>query len=456
MAKVMAVAVNTMKQALRMKIAWVVVLLLVVLLPLLAWGSTGDGTVKGRLQTFISYSLSLTSLILSVLTILVTAHTATSDIVHRQVFTVLSKPIRRWQFVLGKFLGVFLLDLSLLTLAAVFIFVVVVSIPRFMSVSPSEQAQIESQFYTARAALKPKVGDVNEAEIQKRYEQLERSGDLARFAEEGIPKRDILTRLRTVAKLEMNAAGPSESLLWQFRNVRLFDPNDKLFVRFKYDVSVTPPDSQVYSYWEVGDDRQYQSQEPATTPFWKERRRDAVRTVTEFAVPAAVIAEDGYLGLRFVNAPMNDTVVIFPLGEGLAVMYQVGTFTHNFLRAILLILFRLVYLTAFSLFAASFLSFPVAVLLCFMVFVMVSICGFLLDSFTYMDKEIQFVYDVTLKPLLELLPQFDRDNPVSFMLNGRMISTLLLAKAAGIMIGLWTSVYVGLGLRIYSRREVGR
>ncbi|MHC4742557.1 MAG: hypothetical protein ACYS8Z_11635, partial [Planctomycetota bacterium] len=61
MRRIWAVAVNTIKQALRMKIAVIFILLLLVLLPTMALTTTGDNTLKGRLQTFVSYGLSLTS-----------------------------------------------------------------------------------------------------------------------------------------------------------------------------------------------------------------------------------------------------------------------------------------------------------------------------------------------------------------------------------------------------------
>ena len=71
MRSIWAVAVNTVKQALRMKVAVVFIILLVVLLPAMGLAMTGDGTLKGRLQTFVSYGLSLTSFLLCLLTIVV-------------------------------------------------------------------------------------------------------------------------------------------------------------------------------------------------------------------------------------------------------------------------------------------------------------------------------------------------------------------------------------------------
>ena len=55
MRSVWAVARNTLAQAVRMRIAVVVFLLLIILLPLMSMVMDGDGTLKGKLQTFTSY-----------------------------------------------------------------------------------------------------------------------------------------------------------------------------------------------------------------------------------------------------------------------------------------------------------------------------------------------------------------------------------------------------------------
>jgi len=65
MRRVWAVARNTIAAALRMKVAVVVIVLLLILLPLMSMIMVGDGTLHGKLQTFVSYGLSLTTLLLS-------------------------------------------------------------------------------------------------------------------------------------------------------------------------------------------------------------------------------------------------------------------------------------------------------------------------------------------------------------------------------------------------------
>ena len=102
MRSIWAVATNTIKQAVRMKVAAVFLILLLVLLSAMGFSATGDGTLKGKLQTFVSYGLSLTSILLSLLTIIISIYTVTSDIEQRQIYTVITKPIRRFEFLLAK------------------------------------------------------------------------------------------------------------------------------------------------------------------------------------------------------------------------------------------------------------------------------------------------------------------------------------------------------------------
>ncbi|MHC4187091.1 MAG: ABC transporter permease, partial [Planctomycetota bacterium] len=121
MHNIWAVAKNTIKLALRTKSALALVVILLILLPAMGLNTTGDGTLKGRLQTFISYGLSLTSLLMSLVTIVSCVYTVTNDIKNKQIFTVLTKPIRRYELIVGKLFGVLIFDFFLLAVFGVII-----------------------------------------------------------------------------------------------------------------------------------------------------------------------------------------------------------------------------------------------------------------------------------------------------------------------------------------------
>ena len=451
MNSIWAVATNTIKQALRMKIAAVFIILLLILLPVMGTAMTGDGTMKGRLQTFISYGLSLTSFLLCLLTIVVSIYSLTSDIQQRQIYTVITKPVRRFQLLFGKLLGVILLDVALLALFSAIIYAVAIYIPTYFNANEADLIQLDNEFYTARNGLIPAEVDVS-PEVLEAYDKLKKSGRLP----EDVPREKIIARLTEDQRRWKRAAVPGQQLIWEFQKVKPLDPKQSLFIRFKYDVSVNPPDLNVYGIWTVGDYRQIKYGTKIETPIRNFDRKDLIRTFHEIEVPANVVAEDGYLAVGFLNVPMNNTVVIFPPEDGLEVLYEADTFTGNFIRAVLLILFRLIFLACLGIFASTFLSFPVAILLCLVVFFTATVSGFCLESFDFLGENLSWVYFYTIRPLILFLPQFDKFNPAKFLVPARLLSWPLLAKVAGLMICIKALLLLLLALLIFSFREIAK
>jgi hypothetical protein len=451
MRSIWAIATNTIKQALRMKIAAVFVILLIILLPVMGTAMTGDGTMKGRLQTFVSYGLSLTSFLLCLLTIIVSIYSLTSDIKQRQIYTVITKPIRRFQLLFGKLLGVILLDVALLVLFSAIIYAVTIYIPKYFRATEAELVQLDNEFYTAREGLIPAEVDVTQ-EVLEAYEKLKKSGRLP----EGVPREKVIARLTEDQKSWKRAAVPGQQLIWEFQNVKPLDPNQSLFIRFKYDVSVNPPDLNVYAIWTIGDYRQIKYGTKIETPIRDFDRKDVIRTFHEIEVPADVVADDGYLAVGFRNLPLNNTVVIFPPEDGLEVLYEADTFTGNFIRAALLILFRLIFLACLGILASTFLSFPVAILLCLVVFFTATVSGFCLESFDFLGENLSWVYSYTIRPVILLLPQFDKFNPAKFLVPARLLRWSLLAKVAGLMVCIKALLLLLLALLIFSFREIAK
>ncbi len=449
-----AVATNTIKQALRLKIAAVFIILLLVLLPIMGFSMVGDGTLKGRLQTFVSYGLSLTSLLLCLLTIIVSTYTLTTDIKQRQIYTVLTKPIRRFQLLLGKLLGVILLSAALLVLFSAIIYAITVSTPKFADASEDEHIQAKNEFFTARGSLSPPEVDVTD-DVRKTYNKLEESGQLDQLFRDR-SRRQIMEMLTTQQQLRNRAADVGRELVWEFENVEPLDPNQSLFVKFKYDVSATPPDLKVYGRWTVGDIRQIRYGTRFETPVYDIPRRDLIRTSHEIQVPADAVAKDGYLAVAFLNVPLNNTVVIFPLEDGLEVLYKADSFTANFIRAVLLIMFRLVFLAVLGTFASTFLSFPVAILLCLVIFFTANFSGFVIDSFDYMSKDLSGIYSYTLGPIIRLLPQFDKFNPTKYLVFARLLNWTTLLRAAGILVCIKAVLLWFLALLFFSYREIAK
>ncbi len=448
MGSIWAVAINTIKQALRLKVAAVFLILLLVLLPVMGFSATGDGTLKGRLQTFVSYGLSLTSILLCLLTIIISIYSVSSDIEQRQIYTVITKPIRRFQFLLGKLLGVILLDVVLLSLFAAIIYTITIYTPQFFNATETERIQAKNEFFTARAALAVPAVDVSQ-EVKERYEQLERSRELP----EDISYKEIIAGLTAQQQLAKRAADVGQVLVWEFNNVEPLDQS--LFIRFKYDVAVNPPDMQVYGRWFAGDYQYIRYGTESKTPVYDRIHKHSVRDFHEIEIPAEVVPEHGHLAVAFQNAPLNNTVIIFP-PDGLEVLYKSDTFTGNFVRAVLLILSRLIFLACLGILASTFLSFPVAILLCLFLFSTASFSGFVIESFSYLSVNIGNIYSYTIKWIIQLLPQFDKYNPTKFLVPARLLSWSLLTRCVAVMVCIKAFLLLVAALVIFSYREIAK
>ena len=448
MRSIWAVATNTIKQAVRMKVAAVFLILLLILLPVMGFSATGDGTLKGRLQTFVSYGLSLTSLLLCLLTIIISIYSVASDIEQRQIYTVITKPIRRFEFLLGKLLGVILLDVILLSLFAAIIYTITIYTPEFLNTTEAERIQANNEFFTARAALTVPAVDVSR-DVEDTYRKLEISNELP----DNISREEIIARLTMQKQLAKRAADVGQVLVWEFKNVEPL--TQSMFIKFKYDVAVNPPDMQVYGRWFAGDYQYIRYGTESKTPVYERIHKHSVRNFHEIEVPADVVPEHGRLAVAFQNAPLNNTVIIFP-PDGIEVLYKADTFTGNFVRAVLLILSRLIFLACLGILASTFLSFPVAILLCLVLFSTASVSGFVIESFSYLSENISVIYSYTIKWIIQLLPQFDRYNPPKFLVPARLLSWSLLARCAGVMVCIKAFLLLVIALVIFSYREIAK
>jgi hypothetical protein len=116
----------------------------------------------------------------------------------------------------------------------------------------------------------------------------------------------------------------------------------------------------------------------------------------------------------------------------------------------------LIFLACLGVLASSFLSFPVAVLFCLVLFLTASFSGFVIDSFDYLSASMGAVYSYTLKWAIRLLPEFDKFNPTKFMVPARLLSWSLLAQCALFMVCIKAFLVLVLGLVIFSYREIAK
>ena len=121
--KILAIALNTFKEAIRDRILYLLFFFAAVALVfsrLLAVLTVGD-----RVKIIKDVGLASISIFGMLMAIMIGTGLVYKEIDKKTIYTLLSKPIQRWQFILGKFFGL-VLTLFIMTLAMGLIFLVIV------------------------------------------------------------------------------------------------------------------------------------------------------------------------------------------------------------------------------------------------------------------------------------------------------------------------------------------
>ncbi len=109
-----AIATNTFREAVRNKIFGA---LLAFAAAVLAFSLVlGAMSLHHEVRVAVDVALYATTLFSMIITVYVSINLLHTEIERRTIYTILSKPVRRWQFVLGKYLGIALLDVAITVL----------------------------------------------------------------------------------------------------------------------------------------------------------------------------------------------------------------------------------------------------------------------------------------------------------------------------------------------------
>ena len=177
MGQLWAVARNLVIEVLRIK---PLILLMVLFFSSITFGfgywlHTGSGTADHKVQTFISYSMSITAAFLAFLTIFFSIASVTRDIKYKQVFTVTTKPISRMGYLAGKFLGMAVLNLLLLSVVGTLIFGMVRVLAHYEPEQDPDpewsRDRLEHLVLVARKSVYPRLVGYDEAEFQRQVKE---------------------------------------------------------------------------------------------------------------------------------------------------------------------------------------------------------------------------------------------------------------------------------------------
>ena len=453
MQPLLAIALLTWKAAFRFRLFLVVAVLLlgsVVGLPLLI---KDDGTARGFTQILLTYTLGTISALLGLSTLWLACGTLARDIEECTVQVVATKPVARWQIWLGKWLGIMSLNAALLTLSGASVYGLLQW--RATRLPADQQKILRNEVLVSRGSAKPPSFDKEIQEETDRVlrERQQKNQDIRA----NIP--EVRKQILEQVKAEYQVVPPGYMHVWQVNlgSARQFAPGQPLYLRVKFNAADKSTSGTFEGRWRVG--------EPRKTPLWhSEVMSLAPDTFHEFEVPANC-DEQGVLTITFGNA--NNTALLFPLEDGLEVLYRQGGFGLNFARGIGIIFCWMALLATLGLASASFLSFPVAAFLSLGILTLAlssgtisnavtegTLMGFNSETSRLGHSPVDIVAIPVFRAVLELINLAKDFSPIDSLSTGRSITWGELSQAFGQIVLLLGGSIGLIGILIFNRREL--
>jgi ABC-type transport system involved in multi-copper enzyme maturation permease subunit len=397
--------------------------------------------------------LSTITALLGLSTLWLACGTLARDIEDCTLQVVAIKPIARWQIWLGKWVGIMSLNAALLGLSGASVYGLLQW--RATRLPAAEQKVLREEVLVARGSAKPASIDkeIQAATDRVLQERLQKNpGIKANIAE---ARKQILEEV----KAEYQVVPPGWVHEWEINlgNAKNISRGQPLYLRIKFNSADHPPSGTFDGRWRVG--------VPRKTQLWhSESMSLAPDTFHEFEVPA-YYDDKGLLTVAFANA--NESTLLFPLEDGMEVLYRQGGFGLNYTRGLGIIFCWMALLATLGLAAASFLSFPVAAFLSLAVLTLAlssgtianavsegTLMGFNSETSQTGHSPLDVVAIPVFRAVLELINLAKNFSPIDSLSTGRSVSWGDLAQAFGQIVVLLGGSIGLAGILVFNRREL--
>jgi hypothetical protein len=398
--------------------------------------------------------LSAITALLGLSTLWLACGTLARDIEECQIQVVATKPIARWQIWLGKWLGIVSLNAVLLAISGGCVFGLLQW--RAGKLPAAEQQILREQVLVARGSAKEAVNPAEiEADTDQALQERLKSGPV-----EKVNLPEVRRQIREQVKAALQIVPPSYQRTWQIDlgSAKNYLAGKPLQLRVKFNAAQKSASGTFAALWQVG--------VPQKTKFWQSEPMSlAPDTFHEFEIPPDMFDANGQLTITFRN--QNGTALLFPLDDGMEVLYPEGGFALNFARGLGIIFCWMALLAALGLMAASFLSFPVATFFALALLLVAVSSGTLAESVesgsVAAGNEEKGVAghsgaDIVLIPafkgILAVVSLVKNYSPIDSLSTGRSITWGELGSAFAQIVLLVGGVFAVAGIFFFNRREL--
>lgn len=465
---VFAIARNVLAEAVRLKLSMVFIVLLIFLLAALPGLLKEDAPLRYRVQTFLQYATGGAFWLIALMVLTFSAATVAFEQRDRIIWQTMTKPVRPLQYMLGKWLGVMTLSAVLMLVcgSAIFLFTEYLRSRPALGETKAyvtatgglseDRLILETQVLAARVGLEPEPPVIDPAELDKevarRIENEIKSNEFFRESPDTRQKarEQIIEQVNTAYR----SVEPGQYQKYLFTGLQdAKSANRPLTFRFRIEAGGNRPDL-LYKVTFVFS---------GSAPFVRE---STLGNTHQMQISPAAINDQGQVEVVVVNGDIltgygNPMTISLPPKDGLFISYSQGSYRANFFRVMFVLLVKLGFLSMLAIWASSFLSFPVACLMAFGVFMLAEGSNFLVaasENFRIVDdagKTVQ--WRVALSQFTAgigwLFQTYGDLKPTGKLVDGILLSWRGVAQGT-IVLSVWTGALFALAVAIFRRREL--
>lgn len=458
-----AIAHTVVKEALRLRVSVFFILVLLVVLPIIPVMGADEPVLRYRIQSFINWSVGVTFALAACMTIFLACATVSFEIRDRQIWQVMTKPVGRFGYLLGKWLGVMCVNLVILLVAGLAIFGVV----RYLEDQPAadtiDRHAVTHNLLTARIARDPNLQEMSPELLRQRVDEaIENDYTLREAIESGMKdefaeRRAIARRMQTEYLRVQRAIPPGAGRTYVFPGLQRARQLER--------------DLELQYVFHIGDEDTHEVH-PVTFVFGDEQQHPPISqqyVPTQrhtLPIPHRFVDEDGRLHVTVYNGRLGPNGAL-EVGrnvlnfdpDGFRIWFTVGGFNANFARALLVVFVKLAFLAVLGIAAATLLSFPVATLLTFTVFFSATLAPFLaisLQEFHVGDvwRVDRWIIKGIGHLLVLLFGTFGEFSPTESLVQGRLIPWTAVGKSLLVLGGVWSGISLAFGYLVFREREL--
>lgn len=468
-----AVARTVVDEAIRMRAALVLLIVLVLSLPLLPLLLDSGERLEYRVQFLLTWALGATTLLLGLLNVFLGCGSLSGDIDSNRIHMTLTKPLGRPEYLLGKWAGLVAVNALLVVIAGIGIYSFTQLLALSEATSQGDRYAVDEQVLTARQSVRPThpSGEAFEKEVQKVIDDFEKEVPDA-FTKDRLGTRQLILEQYVRRWHTVSPDKVSEYVFSGLTTAKNTSPIVHLRIRPYGEGSGLDRADVSFALWVNG--RPYPYRDGEHLPYTL-----AGQTTHTIDIPTEAIDDNGTLRLTIQNKNLLQpgaklpTVIGLVPGKGLEILEPVGSFSQNYVKCLLVIWLKLAMIAAVAIAAATFLGFPMAVLLSLMIFLSAFGSGFVGDSlelYTGMDdatatmkdmarlryasfydflkqgeywEAVKVIMAIFGEVFVKVIPSFDRYDAVTAVASGMNVSAWTVLDCI-LRVGIVAPVVLGL------------